>query len=249
MSSLVTAGVVLACAVVSALAAMFLGRRFLPVHHLSSESKDVVKQGVGVIATLTALVLGLLVASAKSTYDAQNAAVKQMAANVSLLDRALAAYGPETAELRQLLRELVDQIVARIWRSGDLSVGETREAGDLFFARLNQLEPRPGAQSALKSQATSLAVDLARTRYQMQAQKDNPVPLPFLVVLILWLSVLFAGYGLLAPPNATVVVVLLVCALSISAAVFLVMELGRPFAGIIQVPSAPLQEALSHLGK
>ena len=140
MSSLATAGLVFACALGAALVAMLVARR-LPAHHLSSESKDVVKLGLGVIATLTALVLGLLVASAKGTYDTQNAAVKQMAANVSLLDRALSAYGPETKEVRAVLRDLVAQILERIWpeanpRAGDLTVGETREAGIRLGFRL-----------------------------------------------------------------------------------------------------------------
>ena len=253
MSSLLTAGVVFACALGAAVVAMLFARR-LPGHHLSGESKDVVKLGLGMIATLTALVLGLLVASAKSTYDAQNASVKQMAANVSLLDRALTAYGPEAKELRVLLRELVAQIIERIWpaanrRSGDLSVAGTREAGDLFFGKLTQLEPKTDAQRALKGRSMDLSVELAKTRYQMQAQNDNPVPVPFLVVLALWLAVLFAGYGLLAPRNPTVIAVLVVCALSISGALFLVLELGRPFAGVIQVPSAPLEQALSQIAR
>src|SRR3954449_3707653 len=103
MSSLATAGLVFACALGAALAAMLVARR-LPGHHLSSESKEVVKLGLGVIATLTALVLGLLVASAKSTFDAQDGAVKQLAGSVRMVDRLLAAYGPEAEEPRGLLR-------------------------------------------------------------------------------------------------------------------------------------------------
>jgi hypothetical protein len=253
VSSLAISGLVFACAFGAAIVAMLVARR-LPAHHLSGESKEVVKLGLGVIATLTALVLGLLVASAKSTFDAQNASVKQLGANVSLLDRALTAYGPEAKEARQLLRELVAQILERVWpesnpRAGDLTVGETREAGDHFFGKLMMLEPKTDAQRALKGRAVDLAVELAKTRYQMQAQKDNPVPVPFLVVLILWMTVLYVGYGLLAPPNPTVIVVLVICAVSIAAALFLILELGRPFAGIIQVSSTPLQEALSQMGK
>jgi hypothetical protein len=253
MSSLAIAGLVFGCSIAAALAAMLLARR-LPGHHLSGESKEVVKLGVGVIATLTALVLGLLVASSKGTYDGQNASVKQMATDVSVLDRALSAYGPEAEQLRRLLRELVDQIVARIWprtgsRAGDLSVGETREAGDVFFGKLVQLEPKTEAQRVLKGRSIDLAAGLAQTRYRMQAQKEDPVPVAFLVVLVLWLVTLFAGYGLLAPRNLTVILVLTICAVSISAALFLVLELGRPFAGVIQVPSAPLEGALPPLEK
>lgn len=255
MNSLVIAGVVFGCALGAALMAMVVSRR-LPGHHLSSESKDVVKLGLGVIATLTALVLGLLVASSKGTYDAQDAAVKQLATSVSVLDRALAHYGPETQELREMLRQMVALAIERLWpedgpRKGDLTPGSgpTREAGDVFYDKLSELQPKTDAQRALKGRSMDLTIEMAQTRYRMHAQKDSSVPVAFLVVLVLWLMTLFAGYGLLAPRNLTVITVLMVCALSIAAAVFLVLELGRPFAGVIQVSSAPLQEALSRVGK
>ncbi|MBI3866387.1 MAG: DUF4239 domain-containing protein [Planctomycetia bacterium] len=253
MNSLATAAVVFGCAFAAALAAMRVARR-LPEHHLSSESRDVVKLGLGIIATLTALVLGLLVASAKATYDSQDGAVKQLATNVSLLDRFLAHYGPETNELRELLRQIVTITVERIWpdsnaRTGDLSLGATRDTADLFYSKVAELQPRTEAQRAVKARAMDLTSEMAQTRFRMYSQKESSVPIPFLVVLVFWLMTLFAGYGLLAPRNPTVVAVLLVCALSMSAAVFLVLELGRPFAGIIHVSSAPIQEALSQIGK
>jgi len=253
MSSLLTAGLVFACALGAALIAMLVARR-LPGHHLGGESKDVVKLGMGVIATLTALVLGLLVASAKGTYDAQDGAVKQMATDFSLIDRFLAVYGPETKEARKLLRQVVDRMVERLWpeagaRSVDLTPGEARDAGDAFFRALAELQPKTDAQRALKGRSVDLSADVARTRYRMYNQKDGSLPLPFLVVLALWLVVLFAGYGLLAPRNPTVIAVLVVSALSISAALFLILELGRPFDGVIRVSSAPLQQALAPLDK
>jgi hypothetical protein len=245
MSSLVIAGLVFGCALVAALAAMRFAR-LLPEHHFSTDSRDVVKLGLGVIATLTALVLGLLVASSKATYDAQDGAVKQMAADFSLLDRYLALYGPEAAEARELLRQVVSLTRDRLWpeagaRPGDLRPGPAREEGDLFFTRLAELQPKTDAQRAVKARALDLAAQLAQTRYRMATQKDGSVPSPFLVVLGLWLVALFAGYGLLAPRNTTVLVVLVVCALSVSAALFLILELGRPFDGFIRVHSTPLQ--------
>jgi hypothetical protein len=266
MSSLALAGLVFGCAFGTAVVAMLVARR-LPGHHLSSESKDVVKLGLGMIATLTALVLGLLVASAKGTYDAQDAAVKQMATNVRLFDRAMSVYGEEadetkkdetkkdeTNKVRELLRQMLTLIIEQLWPQGgahaaDLTPGAAREVGDALYGKLTKLQAKTDAQRALKSRAMDLAADMAQTRYRMQAQKESSVPPAFLVVLGLWLVTLFAGYGVLAPPNATVVTVLLVCALSIAAALFLMLELGRPFAGVIQVSSAPLQDALSQIGK
>jgi hypothetical protein len=127
-------------------------------------------------------------------------------------------------------------------------VGGAREPADAFYSKLAELQPKTDVQRAVKGRSMDLSAEMAKIRYGTYAQRDNSVPLPFLVVLGLWLVALFTGYGLLAPPNPTVFAVLLVCALSISAALFLVLELGRPFGGVIQVPSAPLQEALSQFG-
>jgi hypothetical protein len=252
MSSLATAGVVFGCALTAALAAMRVARR-LPEHHLASDSRELVKLGLGVIATLTALVLGLLVASAKGTYDAQDAAVKQLAADFGQLDRYLALYGPEAKESRELLRQIVAATSERLWpgdgrRSGDLTPGTSREAGDLFYTQLAELQPKTELQRAVKGRSLDLAAGLAQTRYRMYTQRDGSVPAPFLVVLALWLVALFAGYGLLAPRNPTAVAVLVVCALSVSAALFLILELGRPFDGVIRVSGGPLQEALPPVG-
>src|ERR1700693_5806779 len=97
-----------------ALLCMFL-RNTLPGHHLSTDAKDVVRLGAGLVGTIAALVLGLLIASAKSSFDTQNTQVKQVTANIILVDQLLAQYGPETAAARKLLRSGVDTMVARIW--------------------------------------------------------------------------------------------------------------------------------------
>ena len=103
MSPLATTAIVFACIFGVALVAMFF-RHILPEDHLSADSKDVVKLGMGTIATLAAIVLGLLIATAKGTYDAQSGAIQELAAKVMLLDRVLAKYGPETKEARDLFR-------------------------------------------------------------------------------------------------------------------------------------------------
>ena len=253
MNSLVTAGIVLGCGLAASMIGMLVSRR-LPQHHLSTESRDVAKLGLGVIATLMALVLGLLVASSKATYDAQDNAVKQLATDVSLLDRVLANYGHETKEPRQQLQEIVTITIERLWpdanpRVGDLAPDSVREAGDQFSASVAELQPTTDFQRALKARAMDLITELVKTRYSMYTHKESSVPFPFLVVLVLWLVTLFAGYGLLAPRNATIIAMLIVCAISIAAALFLVLEMGRPFAGVIQVSSAPLQQALSQVGR
>jgi hypothetical protein len=232
---------------------MLVGRA-LPGSHLSGESKDAVKLGLTLIATLTALVLGLLVASAKGTYDTQNSAVKQLSANVILLDRVLAGYGPQTKEARELLRRAAARMQERIWpadgaRSGDLSLGGARPEIELFYNMVANLAPKNDAQRTLKARALDITIDLGRTRTALFAQRGSSIPLPFLVVLVVWLIVLFTGYGILAPRNATVVAMMVVCILSVAAALFLILELDRPFEGLLRISSAPLDDAIARLGE
>jgi Protein of unknown function (DUF4239) len=253
MSPLAISCIVFACIFGVALVAMFL-KRFLPEHHLNADSKDVVKLGMGTMATLAAIVLGLLIATAKGTYDAQSGAIQELAVKAMLLDRLLAKYGPETKEARELLRSAIEATVNRFWpgdgvQSANLTPGEARAAGEAMYDKITDLAPQNDAQRALKSRALEATTDLLQERLRLFARRDGSLPLPFLVVLASWLVILFACYGLVAPRNATVVVVLFVCTLSVSAAIFLLLELSMPFAGIMPVSSGPLHDALSVLGK
>ena len=195
MSSLAIAGLVFACIFAAALFTMFLGRA-LPASHLSSESKDVVKLGLGVIATLTALVLGLLVASAKGTYDTQSNSVKQMSASIMLLDRLLARYGAETKEIRELLQRALTIVLETIWpedgQKATLKPGAAMSEMEAFYDKLGELSPKTDAQRAIKGRALDITTELAQTRLRLAAQKDSSIPLPFLIVLVFWLGVLRA---------------------------------------------------------
>jgi len=251
VSPIAVSGVVFACIFGGAMIAMLIGRA-LPEQHLRPESKDSVKQGLAMIATLAALVLGLLVAAAKGGYDTQSSAVKQLAADALLLDRVLARYGPETKDARDLLRRAIALVLARLWPDRDasqanLTPGEARAEAEAFFDKVAGLSPQNDAQRVLKARSLEILNDLEKTRLRMFSQKESSIPLPFLVVLVFWLMILFAGLGLLAPRNATVIVVLVVCILSVTGALFLILELDTPFEGVMRVPSAPLQAALSQL--
>jgi hypothetical protein len=253
MSSLEISAIVLACVFGGAFLAMLVGR-LLPEHHLQPDSKDTLKQGLALIATLSALVLGLLIAAAKGTYDTQSSAIKEMAADVLLLDRVLTRYGPEAQEERDLLRRSVTLILDRLWpetngSSANLTPGEARTQAEMFYEKLLGLSPKNDTQRALKARALDISNDLEKTRLRLFAQKESSIPLPFLVVLVFWLTIIFVSFGLFAPANATVVFTLFVCALSVSGAIFLILELDRPFGGLIQVSSAPLRDALVQLGR
>jgi hypothetical protein len=250
MSPIEITATIFACVFGSAMLGMWL-RGVLPEHHLSPETKDVVKLGVGLIGTMAALLLGLLVASAKGSYDSRGSELTQMAANVILLDRVLAHYGPETAQIRGMLKTAVAQIIAQAWpasgkREGGLDAQTNRE---VLFDRLQELAPRSDAQRALQSQAESIAMSVGQQRWLLFAQGGSSISTPFLVVVVFWLSVLFVSFGLFAPRNATALVTLLVSALSVAGALYLILELDHPFSGLIQVSSAPLRNALAVLGR
>jgi len=222
-------------------------RSALPDHHLTSDSKDAVKVGMGLVGTMAALVLGLLVASAKGNYDSQGAAVTQLAANVAILDRVLSHYGPETQDAREVLRHGVTGFIDGIWSKGGPS--SAPGGSEILYEKVQELSPKDDRQRTLQSQAMSTVMSLAQTRWLMYEQGITSVSMPLLVVLVLWLSLILASFGLFAPVNGTVITSLGVCALSVSAAIFLILEMYSPFSGMIQISSAPLQAALTQLGR
>ncbi len=249
MSSMTIGWIVLACVFGGALLGMLI-RSILPEQHLSTDSKDVVKLGMGLIGTMAALVLGLLIASAKGSYDTRAAEITQLSANAILLDRVMAHYGPETKDARDLLRRTVAHMIDQTWseRSGGAQP-EPSLGAEAFYDKIQALTPQSASQRSLRDQALSIGVDLGRARWLLVEQSGRAIAMPFLVVLICWLTIIFASFGLFARPNATVVVALFVCALAFASAIFLILELDRPFEGLIQISSTPMREALGHLGR
>jgi hypothetical protein len=235
----------------SAMLAMFVHGR-LPVDHLSSDSKDVVKLGVALIATMSALVLSLLIASAKTAFDTRSNQLVQASADVILLDRALARYGPETKEARSLLQRSVAETVERFWPAEGakpLALDPGVSPVEALFDKIDALTPQDDVQRALRSQAETMALDVGRTRLLLFEHLGTSIPVPFLVVLVFWLCIIFASFGLFAPRNATVIAVLGVCSLSVAGAIFLIIELDRSFEGLLQVSGAPMRAALAQLGR
>jgi len=253
LHSLTYAGLIFGFMLASFLVGMRIARR-LPEMHVSGDSKDSLKQGLGLIATLTALVLGLLVASTKGAFDSQSASIKELAANVSLLDRMLSRYGPETKDARASLVAVVELMLSQVWPDdhsvpANLTSGELRVVGDALFDKIVALEPKTEVQRLFKTRALEITVSLAQTRQRLLAQKESSVPIPFLFVLGFWLAILFGCNGMLAPRNLTVVAVQIICMLSVSGALFLVLEMDKPFDGAIRVSGAPIRAALGRLGE
>ncbi len=253
MNAFAVASLVLACL----LAGAWLGFWFstiLPEHHLSAHSKDSVKQSVAVLSTLTALVLGLVVGSAKSSYDAKGDALTAMAADIILLDRILAQYGPETAEARRLLRDSTEAGIRAIWADEGLRFTAMEIAGpsgalEGIQRQIRGLTPQNEAQRGLKARAIEIAGDLSKTRWLTLARSGGTIPVPFLAVVVLWLALMFVGLGLLAARNGTVAAAALAVALAVAAAIFLILELDTPYSGLITLSDAPLRLVLQHLGR
>jgi hypothetical protein len=239
---------------VGTLLGMFL-RTVLPEHHRSEESKAVVNLGTGMIAMLAALVIGLLIASAKGSFDTMSNGLLTMGSKIIMLDRVMAHYGPETREARDLLRRGVVSSIERTWPE---EMKEQRKAKPLdsesvietLQDKIWQLSPKNDAQRWLQSRAIQVMSDIAETRWLLSEERgQSSLPMPFMVMLVSWLVFIFFSFGLFSPRNATVIVVLLLCALSAAGSLYLIQELDRPYEGLIKVSSAPLRNALAHLGQ
>src|SRR5437773_6000210 len=226
--------------------------RLLPEEQLSADSKDAVKLAMGLVATMTAVLLGLLITSAKSTYDTAQSEVMQMAAKISLLDRVLALYGPEAADARHALRDATADGIRRAWPtkpSGRVQLDPNEQFGDAVYAAIHRLAPHDDGQRALKTQAATLMVQLGELRSLLQAQSVPSVSKPLLIALVSWLVVIFLGFSLVVPANATSTLALVAGAFSVACAMFLILELDHPFAGVLRIPSDPMINTLNHLAK
>jgi hypothetical protein len=250
MNSITIGSIVFACVFGGALLGTAL-RAVLPTHHLAADSKEAVKVGMGLVATMAALVLGLLVASAKGSYDAQNNELTEMSAKIVLLDRVLAHYGPEAKEARDLVRASTTRILDQGWskdRSSASQLDPRSAGGDSLYNIIQGLSPKDDRQRTLQAQALSIGASLAETRWLMYAQGTTSISMPLLIAMVFWLTALFVSFGLFAPPNATVVASFFIAGLSVSVAILLIVEMYTPYAGIIKISSAPLRAALAQLG-
>ena len=225
-------------------------RRALPEHHLSKDSQDVVRLGVGLIATLAALLLGLLIAAAKSSFDTQSTQVTQITADIILLDRLLAQFGPEARPIRQQLRSAIGPFADQLWREKQASAAtpfEANASAEQVYLAVQGLSPQNDLQRALQTRAAQVSNDLAQTRLLLFAESGNVIPAPFLTILVLWLVIIFASFSLFSVLNATVFICLSLFALSASCAIFLILELSQPFSDLMTISSATLRHALGPL--
>jgi len=253
MSAPLTASVIL----VFMLCGMALGsylRLVLPDEHTQADSKDILMTSAGMMATLIALIIGLLVTSAKGNYDNTTSGITQSGAKIITLDYYLSNYGSEAKEVREFLRLAVTSAIERIWpnestQGADLAKMEAATGMAEVYSKIRELSPQTDSQKYLQTQALQIGADMMQSRWMLIEQSQTTLPLIFLVVLTFWLTVLFIQFGLLAPRNGTAKSALFICALSVSCAIYLILELNNPLEGTIKVSSAPLHKALSLIEK
>jgi hypothetical protein len=249
MHSLAMSALVFALIFISALAGMAI-RRAAPDDHFSSEAKDTVRLAIGLVVTMTGLVLGMLVSSAKTFYDSEKNQVAEMSSQIILFDDLLSTYGPETRQTRIEAREFVGNAVDRIWPRDESQMYQLRPANNNqnLYQQLELLVPKNGAQAFAKTQLMSSTVSLKRTYWLMYLQSEQTsMPFALLAVVTSWLMAIFVSFGVFAPRNSTVILTLIVCALAVSAAVFIIMSMYLPFSGILKISPVAVRDALSQM--
>jgi Protein of unknown function (DUF4239) len=234
---------------IGALFGMFI-RPALPAAHLNEDTKDVIRLSMSLIATLAALVIGLLIASAKSSYDAKNTQIKLITANVILVDNFLEQLGSDARSARDLLRKTIDPMIDRIWSdSTSMKVApfaESKEAQATYIS-VQKIPTSNESQSSTKARIIQIIADLSQARLALFTQADTSISTPFLAIVVFWLVIIFTSFSLFVRPNPIVIVTLFVCTLSASAAIFLILEMDRPFSGLMAISAEPLHHALAPL--
>ena len=230
--------------------------RRLPKHHLDAQSMDMVKVGIGFLATLAALVLGLLIATAKSSFDTKSEEIQRSAAKIVLLDRNLRQYGSAADPARELLRRQVTSRANLTWIKSEIQPADAVPGGKPPIIGIEELQdqiraltPADEAQRLLKARIVGLSEDVAQTSWLLIEQSGGTIPMPFIVVLIVWLAAIAGSLSLFAPRNGTVMAITVVCALSFASAIFLILDMDRPFEGLLLISDIPLRNAVMYLNR
>jgi hypothetical protein len=246
-TSLVVAG----CIFLGGLAGLTL-HRVLPETHLTRETQDVVRLGTGMLSVLASLVLGLLIATAKTSFDTTDGEIRSYGADLILLAETFRDYGPDAAAPAAVLREYTQRLLQDDWPASGARrfVAEDVEAGALMEhvrERIRALVPADAGQTWLRDQALTISTSLLRQRWLLIEQAEPSVRGVILAVLVVWITLIFISFGLNAPRNGTVVAAFFVCAIAIGASIFLILQLDTPFDGIIRISSRPITTALDHM--
>jgi hypothetical protein len=229
----------------------FLLGRLLPDHHRSDATQRIVQTATGMVSLITALVLGLLVATAKNKFDTTNHQNEEAAAKLMLINHKLVGLGADANGARALLRKYIIAKIAATWPSEaahkEPNGPPPLELLDSLQQALSELKPTTDLQRLEAKAASEAAADLEKATWLQATEESTHVQQPFIVILIVWLFVLFMSYGLFAPRNGLVVTALLIGALAIAGAVVLIVDMDSPYEGILVISPQPMQEALAQM--
>jgi hypothetical protein len=230
-----------------------LAAPMIPESHLSAASKDVIYAVMNVVALLAAVVLGLLTLSAKDSFDTRDREWRQALADIVLLDRTLAEYGSEAAATRELLQSTVKikqaQIEVLSPRIAEKPTTSLIVGIEHVQKSLLGLTPSNEAQRLVKERAIDISGDIAKARWFLLEDIDSTVPIPFLLVLVAWLVIIFFSYGLFAERNFTVIMIFFFSAMSLAASIYLILDMDDSLGGPIAISMAPLSRTLDQLGQ
>jgi hypothetical protein len=233
---------------VGAMAAGQALRARLPDHHRSSESQEAVVRAVGVVVTLTALVLGLVVTTAEQYYQSVESELTEIAANALATDAVLARYGPGSATARTLLRDSIDAAVASVWPGHGAGRPATAGTGMDVVGRLaDVIEALPradGRQAEMQQRAAVLVGDMELAGFKLERLQNGGAQPVLMGVLLSWLAIAYLGLGLVLPRTSAATLTTILSAMACSGALFLVVEFYSPVSGLVQIGPSILEGAL-----
>lgn len=243
MEPLFTSLIVFLITFSGAILGLFLAHK-IPKKYLEEDSRHSINLTLGLVSTITALILGLVTASAKDSFDNMDRSVRSSEIQLLTLDRILDHYGPETNQMRQNLKSALERIIQTHdsrGRSEELVIHSSIfEALDKLVDDVRNLQPKDAYHQTLYGQAIGVGDRLLESRWFALNSIDASVPKLFLSILVIWLFVIFAGFGLTSPTNRLVIFMFLLGSFSMSSGIFLILELDGAFDGLIYISSKPL---------
>src|SRR3954468_3674692 len=222
-------------------------RRHLPAHHLSSETQSAVTVSVAVIGTLAALVLGLMISAANTSFSMRSEAVRQLSLQVIRMERNLRRYGPEADDARAKLRAWAIVKTSQLFPDKGQTPPSSQTTIEMLESvqdALLTLKPKDERQNYLRTLCVNLSSNLIQARWELEQRIGHSIPVPFLVLLIFWLALVFASFGLFAPANPTAILALMLCCVAAAGGIVLIEDLDNPTSGLITIPSEPMRKAL-----
>jgi hypothetical protein len=256
--------VVLLLLIASAGGGMFIKSR-LAERHQSRETVELVGLVITMLVTFAALVMSLLTYSVKGALDQGNTDMAAIAARIVQLDQCLRNYGPETGDIQVSLRYYTAGVIASTWPGETKPPGanypanvrpvssggmESRNLGAIvnrIDLAIRRLEPANPFQHGLAASCLADFQGLEQARWTVIEEARSTISMPFFLVLVFWLMVIFVCFGLNAPRNWFVFVTITLCAISIASAVFVILDMDTPFTGSLTISSQPMRNAYADI--